>query len=79
MKTLRSLFFTAVALILAVLPQVVLACPYCTGQSGENYIKTIMMPVVTLLSAPFFVFGVIGLILFKHQKGEKNGEEDKIS
>jgi hypothetical protein len=47
----------------------VIACPYCAGQSGENYLESIIIPVAGLLMAPFLLFGVMsGVVYFYKDK-----------
>ena len=48
-------------------PSIVVACPYCAGQSGENYIESIIIPVAGLLMAPFLFIGIISSIIYLHR------------
>ena len=45
----------------------VFACPYCAGQSGENYIESIIIPVAGLVITPFIIFGIITSIIYFHK------------
>ena len=45
----------------------VIACPYCAGQSGENYIESIIIPVAGLLMAPFLLFGIMISVVYFHK------------
>ncbi len=58
-----------ISFLLLILPSMVIACPYCAGQSGENYLESIIIPVAGLLMAPFLLFGVMsGVVYFYKDK-----------
>jgi|TARA_B100000953_G_C17806482_1_gene353871 hypothetical protein len=64
-----SKYFSKLICLILTLPLYSLACPYCAGQSGENYIESIIIPVAGLLMAPFLLFGVMsGVVYFYKDK-----------
>ncbi|MDP6134068.1 MAG: hypothetical protein QF856_05690 [Candidatus Marinimicrobia bacterium] len=66
-----SKYFSKLICLILTLPLYSLACPYCAGQSGENYIEAIIVPIAGLLLTPFIILGTIGGIIFFHQKNNK--------
>ena len=55
---------------LTVMPSLVLACPYCAGSDTDNYFAAIAGPISALLGAPFVVFGLIAVIVYRGNKGD---------
>ena len=56
-----------ISVLLLMVPSIVVACPYCAGQSGENYIESIIIPVAGLLMAPFLLFGIMISVVYFHK------------
>ena len=56
-----------ISVLLLIFPSMVMACPYCAGQTGENYIESIIIPVAGLIMAPFFLFGIMSSIVYFHK------------
>jgi len=48
-----------------------IACPFCAGQSGENYIQQIILPIGVLLLTPFIVAGTVILIIYFNNNSYK--------
>jgi hypothetical protein len=44
------------------------ACPYCAGQSGENYVQQVILPIGALLVSPFVIMGSISLIIYLNRE-----------
>jgi len=63
----RLLRLCALPLVfLATLPSALVACPYCAGQDGGDYISQIFVPIMTLLGAPFILFGIMAFIVARN-------------
>ncbi len=79
---IRKRLTAASGLSLAILaPTVASACPYCAGSDGGQYLSTIAIPILTLLSAPLVIFFVGAAIVWYHDKDSSkvDGESDRDS
>jgi len=47
------------------------ACPYCAGQSGQNYVQQVIIPIGGLLLAPFLIMGSVKLIIYLIKNNQK--------
>jgi hypothetical protein len=61
-------YHSFILLVIILIPNMIIPCPYCAGQSGENYIQQIIIPIGALLVAPFIVVGTVVLIVYFNQK-----------
>ena len=50
-----------------IISNLIYSCPYCAGQSGENYIQEIIIPITGLLLSPFIIIGTVGYIIYNNK------------
>ncbi|MDP6570057.1 MAG: hypothetical protein QGF36_03670 [Candidatus Marinimicrobia bacterium] len=66
--------FRFVTIIFSLVPAMIWGCPYCAGQSGETYIQSIIVPIGSLLLAPFCILGLVGCIIYFNSKSNEANE-----
>ncbi len=70
---MRAAIRTVLLLALMVMmPDLLAACPFCAMQ--DNGLQEILIPIFSLLGAPFVVFGVIAGIVVRNARQTKAGQ-----
>ena len=71
---MRHWYIIISVVLLLTLPSLAMTCPYCAGQSGEDYIQSIIIPVAGLLIAPLLLFGVLSSVVYFHKQNDNINE-----
>jgi hypothetical protein len=59
--------------LMAMMPAPLAACPFCAMQ--DNGLQEILVPIFSLLGAPFVVFGIIAGIVVRNVRQNKAGQD----
>ncbi len=59
--------------LMVIIPDLLVACPFCAMQ--DNGLQEILVPIFSLLGAPFVIFGIIAGIVVRNARQSKEGQE----